>query len=315
MRSISYGVPQGSVLGPLLFLIYVNDIWCCITRQNCVRLFADDTNIFISGKNLRELKNEGEQILQNLYKWFSVNKLTMNIDKSCFSIFTSKRNNQDSFSTLTFGNHKINKVQSAKYLGIILDDKLSWNEHVENISNSIIKYINCFKYIKGHLPKHCAKILYYSFIFPRISYGIEIYGKTSKNNLNKLQIIQNKSLKILLNQHPRTSTNYIHSQAKVLKVEHIYEYVTINFVHKQIHGKLPSIYSTYFTANNRIHRHLTRQNANLHFPQVNSTHGRKMTKFMGPHLWNTLPNNLKHITDNSKFKKAVKHFIVSSYDL
>ena len=88
---ISCGVPQGSVLGPLLFLIYINDIHCCVQTENCIRLFADDTNIFLSGKNLIQLKSQAEEILHNLYKWFSVNKLTMNIEKSCFSIFTSRQ--------------------------------------------------------------------------------------------------------------------------------------------------------------------------------------------------------------------------------
>ena len=193
--TIPCGVPQGSVLGPLLFLIYINDIHSCIPRQNCIRLFADDTNIFISGKNLNELKTEGERILENLYKWFSVNKLTMNTDKSCFSIFTTKRNNQNIFSTLTFGNQVIKKVHSAKYLGVTLDDKLNWNEHIENISNNIVKYLNCFKYIRHHIPSYCARILYYSFVYPRLAYGIEVFGKTCNSNFKKTTSTPEQSIK------------------------------------------------------------------------------------------------------------------------
>lgn len=313
-KFISCGVPQGSVLGPLLFLIYVNDIWCSIQRQNCIRLFADDTNIFIYGKNLNELKTEGEQILNNLYKWFSVNKLTMNIDKSCFSIFTKKkRKDPNLFSQLTFDNHTIKRVQSAKYLGIILDDKLTWDEHIEHVINNTIKYINCFKYIKQYLPTHCARILYYSFIYSRIAYGIEIYGKTTNSNLHKLQVIQNKSLKILLNQHPRTSTNFIHRQTNILKVKHIHDYVVVNFVHKQINGKLPVIYNNYFIPNNHVHHHNTRHNTNLFYPLISTTHGHKMNKFMGPYLWNRIPETIKNIHQSEKFKKELKKHYISEY--
>ena len=312
---ITCGVPQGSVLGPLLFLLYVNDIHCCVQKENCIRLFADDTNIFISGNNIIELRNEGERILESLYKWFSVNKLTMNIDKTCFSIFTTQRNHEEIFSTLTFGTHTIQRVQSAKYLGVILDDKLNWNEHIENVLNNIVKYLNCFKYIRKHIPTNCARILYYSFIYPRISYGIEIYGKTSKLNINKLQIMQNKCLKILLNLHPRTSTNYVHKLANVLKVSDISEYVTINFVHRQLNGNLPPIYNNYFVRNSQIHHYATRQSSHLYLPQPNSQHGHKMTKFMGPLLWNSLPGNLREITNNERFKKELKQFYINNYEL
>ena len=146
---------------------------------------ADDINIFISAKNLNVLKITGEKILTNLHRWFSVNKLTMNVDKSCFSIFTSREKDPEIFTELAFRNHTIKKVQSAKYLGIILDDKLNWNEHVHSVRNNAVKYLNCLKYVKYHIPSHCAKILYYSFIYPRISYGIESFGKTSVSNIHK----------------------------------------------------------------------------------------------------------------------------------
>ena len=185
---------------------------------------------------------------------------------------------------------------------------------MESVSNSLTKYLNCFKYIRKHIPAHCAKILYYSFIYSKISYGIEIYGKTSNTNMHKLQVIQNKSLKILLNLHPRTPTDLTHSHAQVLKVHHIYEYVTINFVHIQVNGKLPSIYNNYFKQNNHIHQHFTRNNTNLHLPQINTRHGHNMTKFMGPYLWNKLPNNVKDIPSNLRFRQQLKKHYLQTYN-
>ena len=150
-------------------------------------------------------------------------------------------------------------------------------------------------------------------LYPRISYGIEIYGRTSISNLKKLQIIQNKSLKILLNLHPRTPTDFVHNKAKVLKIHHIYDYTTLIFVYKQINGKLPSIYDNYFTPNHHIHQHYTRQSSNLHVPQIHSKHGHNMTKFTGPQMWNKLPPELRQQNNIIRFKHLLKQYFLASY--
>ena len=126
LLNINCGVPQGSVLGPLLFLIYVNDIVNCNPHGN-IRLFADDTYVFIESNQINDLYNKAENVLKYLDRWFRANKLTLNIDKTNFIIFTTpdRRKKLNIPNTLNFNNITINRTDQAKYLGLILDEDLN----------------------------------------------------------------------------------------------------------------------------------------------------------------------------------------------
>ena len=121
---ISCGVPQGSVLGPLLFLLYINDI-ANSSPMGSIRLFADDTNVFLEDKNLEQLYTNAKIVLENLFMWFKDNKLTVNSNKSSFTIFTTKykRNNNEIPDTLTINYIDILMSSSTKYLGVFIDEE------------------------------------------------------------------------------------------------------------------------------------------------------------------------------------------------
>ena len=124
---ISCGVPQGSVYGPLLFLLYINDI-ANSSPMGSIRLFADDTNVFLEDKNLEQLYTNAKIVLENLFMWFKDNKLTVNSSKSSFTIFTTKykRNNNEIPDTLTINDIDILMSSSTKYLGVFIDEGLNW---------------------------------------------------------------------------------------------------------------------------------------------------------------------------------------------
>ncbi|CAL4066635.1 unnamed protein product, partial [Meganyctiphanes norvegica] len=130
LRQISCGVPQGSVLGPLLFILYINDLHKACSLGN-TRIFADDTNIFFKCKNTDEITSKGNEIMLHLNKWFIANKLTLNSEKSNFVIFRSNRKGITNLpEEIKFENSTIKRAKSVKYLGVILDEHLNWNEHI-----------------------------------------------------------------------------------------------------------------------------------------------------------------------------------------
>ena len=141
-KIVTTGVPQGSVLGPLLFLVYVNDVYKAIDSEN-LRLFADDSNLFISGNSLQDMVNEAELKLECLNKWFKHNQLTLNIDKTCFTLFSRTKNE----IALKLNGTEIQRVETAKYLGIFLDSKLSWSDHTDKICQKLQKLSGPFHYI------------------------------------------------------------------------------------------------------------------------------------------------------------------------
>ena len=140
---ITCGVPQGSVLGPLLFLIYVNDIYNAI-REYDLKLFADDTNLFMSGKSLPELESKANICLAKLQVWFLANKLSLNIDKTCYTIFSCRTVVVNANGMNLFIGGKIMRVSNCKYLGVFIDENLHWDEHIDYVYKKLVKFSSIF---------------------------------------------------------------------------------------------------------------------------------------------------------------------------
>ena len=191
-KYITTGVPQGSVLGPLFFLIYINDIQYACNSEN-IRLFADDTSYFLHDKKLENLMNKAKQTVTNLQQWLSANKLNLNIDKTIYVIFRNNNKQMGKFADdLQVGNNVFEREKSCQYIGMMLDEKMNWDEHINNVKSKLIKYFAIFNYMKTYVSKQLARQLYYAFIFPHINYGIERYGASSSGKVKQIQVIQNK---------------------------------------------------------------------------------------------------------------------------
>ena len=140
-----------------------------------IRLFADDTNVFVHGKHIDSVVAEANAVLLKLNNWFIANKLNLSVDKTYFSVFGCKNVNTPIVHIHT-NNHSLKCVQSCKYFGVIIDDELTWKEHTENLYNILLKFIIIFYKIRAIIPNSMLKMLYFSFIYPRLLYGIEVYG-------------------------------------------------------------------------------------------------------------------------------------------
>ena len=197
--NVVYGVPQGSVLGPLLFLIYINDLIKC-SQLSCFVLFADDTNIFVTGKNYNEAARNANSILDAVCKYTQANKLHINKEKTCFMHFLPKGLKMDNTADkipLSLNGNEIEEVSETKFLGITIDNQLSWESHLNILHKKLKCCTGQLNRIIDLIPKELHKSLYHTLYESHLSYGITVWGGVPFKKLKPLFIAQKLCLRII----------------------------------------------------------------------------------------------------------------------
>ena len=314
LGTIETGVPQGSVLGPILFTIFVNDMANAMNDAK-PRLFADDTNIFCFSNNLDDLTRVINSELAKLDEWFKANKLLINTSKTNHCLFKPNRNKiiNNEFS-IEMGS-KLKEVSSLKYLGLQIDCNLNWNDHMDILTNSLVKYCSMFAKLRHLVPVECLKALFLSLVQSKISYALEVYGVAKECHLKRLQVLQNRMLKILQFKNYRCSTNILHKCYGILKIKDLYEAKILNFMHKVHHNpeKLPNAFHNYFETNEDKYKYETRQRKNYKLCRARKHWGDQTLKNKGARLWNNLPDNIKHINNVKVFSDEIKNLKLLQY--
>ena len=200
--NITCGVPQGSILGPLLFLLYINDL-CKASNIITPIMFADDTNLFYSNKNIKILFKEMNIELKNISEWLRANKLSINIDKTNFILFHSNRDKDHlplKLPTLCITDAPIKQVVSTKFLGVQIDENINWTHHITLTENKLAKQLGLLYKAKPFLNRKSMINLYFSFIHTYINYGNIAWASTTKTKLKKIYSQQKQAIKTVFNE-------------------------------------------------------------------------------------------------------------------
>jgi len=299
-QQVKIGIPQGTVLGPILFLLYINDLYSVCSEGDIVS-YADDTAIIYSASSWQEAKLGAERCLVRVKSWLDYNLLTLNAGKTKFIAFSIQSNKQPTFSSLNLTeNDKIDKVSQIKYLGLMLDQHLRWDIHANYISKKIRKTIFIFYTLRNIISKRMLTIVYNSLIESILRYGIIVWGGILPGNLYNLQIAQNYLLKVMLGLDRFFPTADLYSTHKILDIKQLYIHTILCWVHRNI-NKQNTVSHSYQTRGN-MRNDLVRDKYDKNICQ-------RQPQFHGPKYYNLLPNGIKKIKSIKLFSKSVKEYI------
>ena len=300
-KTIAYGVPQGSILGPKLFSIFVNDLPESITSGN-VFMFADDTTIYTIGKDFDNIILTLQCILDQVYTWCQSNRLIAHESKT-EALIISSQNFIGPLPRLTYGNSTIEYKQSSKCLWLTIDSKLSWQEHIKNVCKSFSNKVAVLKRIK-FLPKPVLETIYYKTIIPSVLYGIAIWGSCSSALLDAIDRIHLRGTRIINN-----LPQYIHSD-HITNARHWNP--ILSFYIKRL---LVITYNIYYgnsiePLNNLLVKPKTtynfRKSFNVEVDRPRTEVGRSSFKHRAALSWNLLPDDIKTCSNLDSIKKKLK---------
>ena len=264
---ILMGVPQGSILGPLLFIIYINDMVHSSELFKFIN-FADDTTL-ITNLNNEDMRNESLNYeLANFHNYLKANKLSLNINKTKAMVFHMPQK-RIQFPLIKIAGEDIAFVDNFNFLGIIINKHLNWTSHVDMLSAKLSKTIGILNTLKHVLPINIMRTLYTSLILCHLNYGVLLWGPKLRVN-DKLHILQKKAVRIITSSSYFAHSEPLFKQLRLLKTCDIYKCQLLKFIFKLTHKQLPHYFEQFtFIFRNQQHNHATRTCQNLSIPNVN----------------------------------------------
>lgn len=289
------GVPQGSVLGPLLFLIYINTLPSKLpTYSKCI-MYADDTTLIVPGQNQHEIERRINSAMEITEKELSSFNLKINHTKTYQINFTTKTTQP----TDQHNENQITIVNNTKFLGLELDDTLTWNKHTEQITKKLSSALYAIKRIKLIAGKKPALTAYHSLMASHIRFGIIAWGGAPHSYLEPILILQKKAIRIINDYEINTPCRELFKEEKILTVISIYICETILYAIQNIN-----------ISRSAIHQHNTRRKEDKDLPYRRLKKSQDHPQYIGTKFYNHLPQNIKSLTNNkTKFKQALINFL------
>ena len=292
---ITCRVPQGSVLGPLLFLLYINDIHKCSSILD-FHLFADDANLFFEHKSIADLQAVINEELSKVATWLYANKLSLNVKKSNFVLFHPPQRRAKKIDLhLSIDNQELKREFFVTYLGIIIDSNLSWKKQVEYIVKKIKRNIGILCKLRHFVNKEILVSLYYALIYPFLTYGILSWGCTYETNLKPIFILQKKAVRIITFSAYDDSSSSLFKELSIIKLFDLVNLHIAIFMFKFHNNLLPTAFSLFFKKIQQVYKYNTRLSAkqSYYIPKARTNYGIFNIRFQGPKVWNDIDEQLK----------------------
>ena len=300
--TVTCGVPQGSILGPLLFLMYINDLPNFL-RIAAPRMFADDTSITLSAKTVADLKLAVTSELNNLTCWLRANKLSSNVAKTELMIIGSRQrlNTQCEEINISIDDRTIKRVDHIKSLGLTIDAQLSWSKHVDEISKKVSSAIGALKRVRPFIPTDVAVQIYNALILPHFDYCSPVWDGMSGCLSDKLQKLQNRAARVITQSPFDTSSNLLLAMLRWEKLSLRRKKQKALIMYKTLNELAPD-----FTERRVNDYNLRNLEGKLSLPKPNTNYLKRSFCYSGACLWNNLPQDLKSVCSIRQFKRGIK---------
>ena len=312
-RPVNCGVPQGSILGPLLFILYVNDLPKVCSKTKVI-LYADDTAILCKGKNIAQIQKTLKSEMSLCSDWFTQDKLHLNVSKTKSMLFgTSQRlsstKDPDNFE-IKVCDDVVERVQVFKYLGVYMDINSNWHTHVEKNSKKISSKIGILRRVKPFLTIDLSKTMFNAIVLPHFTYCDIIWASSDETNISRLQKLQNTCARVILNDNRRSHVQPMLDSLSWMPIIDLIKYHTLVAVYKCTHGLVPSYLHNTFMQISRIHSYSTRQAnlAHLYTRKPKLTKFKRSFTYRGVTLWNELPEHIRNTEILNYFKTKLTTF-------
>jgi hypothetical protein len=302
---VQMGVPQGSVLGPVLFLLYINDMSTSSNHLQYVH-FADDTTVFISGNDFGDTVRRVNGELDAVDEWLKANRLSLNVNKTAYMTISNRP--IDPQVCVELRGTALSRVTSANFLGLIIDDKLTFKPHIDLLVGKLCKSIGIMRKIAPFVPCSVLRNLYFSLIYPYIMYGIAAWGGCGSTQLNRVKSIQSRALSLFPgNKEEKCKIN------RLLNIDDIYNYFVLVKFYKCYVAGMHEHFFVKILSNKPSHSYSTRfrDNNMINLPSFSKSKCQSSFIFKGTALWNALPIHLKEIKTLSPFKKRLMDYLLS----
>lgn len=299
-RSLKYGVPQGSVLGPLLFLLYINDLPLVIDDGKLV-LFADDINLLLIGKNEKELQHKVKVAMEKMEKWFHINNLMINIEKTVAMTYRTVQKNTPVKPQIMYNGREVAYKSSTKFLGVHIEETLRWVTHIHTLRNQLSRTCYLINSVQGQMGFNMMKCLYHAKFESLSRYGIIFWGVERESILIFRQ--QKRVIRAMCGVGRDTSCKKLFKECGLLTITSLYILEVLCFMRR---------YKLEPQKNEQIHEHNTRGKQQLHIKPCKINLQKKSVINMGIRLYNKLPKNIQREERYNSYKRKMREFLIDN---
>jgi hypothetical protein len=311
---VSHGVPQGSTLGPLLFLLYINDFHAC-THSSLSYHFADDTTVFFPSNSVKKIRKAMSLQLHSILDWLAANRVSLNAKKTELVLFRPKNKPGTTRLTIKIRGCKVFTTTKVKYLGVILDHQLRWKHHITELEKKLSMAVGLLCKLRHYVDTKTLRGLYFNLFHSHLLYGSVVWGHASQDELKKLYRLQKRAVKIITFADLHDSASPLFHRLGILKLKDAIQLRQCELIYDWTNNHLPSAFSNYFTYKKSRKNTRLAVLPHLTIPERKTDkYGGSCMKYWGALLHNQLLRQGINLTMPKRaFTNTVKAMLLASY--